>query len=181
VKNAKLREVEMELRAQVERAQNAGIRPSHFDSHMATLTISPELFQTDKTIGKEYGLPVLLERYLGTYLPKGQRVEHAALIDRVISLRTGVAIQDWIKAYKELLVPLGPGVYQLTVHLAYDDEEMQGMTRDHPNWGAAWRQLDLDLVRSQEFQQFLKDQGFILIRWRDLAKALPSNYMTESN
>jgi hypothetical protein len=50
---------------------------------------------------------------------------------------------------------------------------MQGATADHPDWGAEWRHNDLDLVRSVEFQKFLKDQGFILIAWRDLAKALP--------
>jgi hypothetical protein len=61
------------------------------------------------------------------------------------------------------------------VHLAYDDDEMQGATFDHPDWGAEWRQSDFDLVRSAEFQKFLKDQGFILITWKDLARALPSH------
>ena len=34
-----------------------------------------------------------------------------------------------------MLAPLPPGVYQLIVHLAYDDEEMRGATFDHPDWG----------------------------------------------
>jgi hypothetical protein len=29
------------------------------------------------------------------------------------------------------------------------------------------------MVKSPEFQKFLKDQGFILVGWKDLAKALP--------
>jgi hypothetical protein len=32
------------------------------------------------------------------------------------------------------------------------------------------------MVKSNEFQNFLKDQGFILVGWKDLAKALPKNY-----
>ena len=60
------------------------------------------------------------------------------------------------------------------MHLAYNDDEMQGATYDHPDWGAEWRQNDFDLVRSPEFQKFLKDQGFILVAWKDLAKALLS-------
>jgi len=167
---AKLPEVEMELRAQIERARKAGIRLSHFDTHMTALTTSPALFQTYKKIGKEYGLPVLVERNSGPYLSDD------ALINQVVSISPGVAMQDWLKAYKDMLQPLGPGVYQLIVHTAYDDDEMRGATWDHPNWGAAWRQFDLDTVKSPEFRQFLKDQGFILIRWRDLAKALPANY-----
>ena len=173
---AKIPEVETELRAQIERARKAGIRLSHFDTHMTALTTSAPLFQTYKKIGKEYGLPVLLERSSGTYLPQGQTVDQDALVDKVVSISPGVAVQDWMKAYKEMLQPLGPGVYQLIVHTAYDDDEMRGATWDHPNWGAAWRQFDLDTLKSPEFQQFVKDQGFTLIRWRDLAKALPSNY-----
>jgi hypothetical protein len=48
---------------------------------------------------------------------------------------------------------------------------MQGATADHPDWGAAWRQQDFDMVQSQEFRQFLKDQNFTLINWREAAKA----------
>jgi chitin disaccharide deacetylase len=58
----------------------------------------------------------------------------------------------------------------MIVHLAYDDEEMRGATWDHPDWGAAWRQLDFDMVKSAEFRQFLKQQGFVLVTWRELGK-----------
>jgi hypothetical protein len=53
---------------------------------------------------------------------------------------------------------------------------MRGATYNHPDWGAAWRQADFDMVKSPEFQQFLKDQGFILVKWKDLARALPADY-----
>jgi hypothetical protein len=32
------------------------------------------------------------------------------------------------------------------------------------------------MVKSADFQKFLKDQGFVLVDWKDLAKALPANY-----
>ena len=64
----------------------------------------------------------------------------------------------------------------MIVHLAHDDDEMRGATWDHPDWGAAWRQHDLDMVKSPEFRQFLKDQGFVLVKWKDLAKTLPKGY-----
>ena len=94
-----------------------------------------------------------------------------ASIDRVVSISPGVPLTGWLRAYEQLLAPLPPGVYQLIVHLAYSDEEMRGATWDHPDWGAAWRQADLDLVRSEPFQEFLKAQGFVLITWGDLARA----------
>jgi hypothetical protein len=88
----------------------------------------------------------------------------------------GVDTKDWLAWYEKQLAPLGPGVYQVILHLAYDDEEMRGATFNHPDWGAAWRQQDLDMVKSPEFQKFLKDQRFILVGWKDIAKALPRNY-----
>jgi hypothetical protein len=32
------------------------------------------------------------------------------------------------------------------------------------------------MVKSAEFRQFLKEQGFVLMGWRELAKALPKDY-----
>jgi len=59
----------------------------------------------------------------------------------------------------------------LIVQLGYDDEEMRGATSDHPDWGARWRQSDLDLVKSDAFKQLLHDRGFTPITWRELGKA----------
>ena len=97
--------------------------------------------------------------------------EPDALIDRVVSISPGVQPADWTAAYEKLLAPLPPGVYQLIVHLAYDDEEMRGATSDQPDWGAAWRQSDLNLIRSAAFRQFLKRQGFVLVTWKQLSAA----------
>ena len=47
---------------------------------------------------------------------------------------------------------------------------MRGATWDHPNWGAAWRQADFDLVKSQRFREFLQRQGFTVVKWKDLSR-----------
>jgi predicted glycoside hydrolase/deacetylase ChbG (UPF0249 family) len=161
---AKPEEVERELRAQIETAKAAGIRLSHLDSHMGALFQTPPLMAVYRKVGEAYGLPLLMER-------AGERGQPDALVDRVVALEPGVPTSGWRDAYQKLLAPLPPGAYELIVHLAYDDDEMRGATSDHPDWGAAWRQADFDLVRSPEFRQFLKEQGFTLVRWKDLAKA----------
>jgi hypothetical protein len=95
------------------------------------------------------------------------------VLDDSVSMDPGVPKSQWFAAYRKMLQPLGPGVYQVIVHLAHDDEEMQGATSDHPDWGAEWRQNDFDLIRSAEFHKFIKNQNFILVTWNELAKALP--------
>jgi hypothetical protein len=173
VSRARVQEVERELRAQIDRAQSAGLRLSHIDSHMATLFRSRELFETYRRVGASYGLPVLVERQgaRGGAQAAWQTGVPDALIDRVLSISPGVKTADWMTAYENLLAPLPPGVYQLIVHLAYDDDEMRGATAGHPDWGAAWRQADLDLMRSAAFRQFLERQGFVLVTWKGLSAA----------
>jgi len=172
VRNAEMADVEHELRAQVNRARSAGITITHLDMHMAGMVASPELFGVYRKLQSAYHLPILLERS-GTHSPpKGASVPaNDVLIDRAITMEPGVAEKDWLDWYRKQLAPLPPGVYQLIVHLAYDDEEMRGATWDHPDWGAAWRQRDFDMVKSDEFRRFLQEQGFVLVTWKKLAEA----------
>jgi predicted glycoside hydrolase/deacetylase ChbG (UPF0249 family) len=174
--NAKLSEVESELRAQIDRARSAGIHLTHLDTHMGALFGSTDLYRLYQKMGHTYNLPIL-EARSGTHAPEGiSPPAEEVLVEKVIEIDPGIDTLDWASWYRKQLEPLGPGVYQVIVHLAYDDEEMRGATYDHPDWGAAWRQHDLDMVKSSEFRQFLKGQGFVLVGWRELSKALPRNY-----
>lgn len=174
-KNAKPAEVEEELRAQIEKARTAGIHLTHLDSHMAALFETPQLFAVYQSMGHRYGLPILTAR-AGSHAPRGVAPPaDEVLVDKVIEILPGIEAKDWVSWYEKELGALGPGVYQVIVHLAFDDEEMRGATSDHPDWGAAWRQHDLDMVKSTDFQRFLKDQGFVLVGWKELAKALPDS------
>ena len=169
------REVERELRAQIDLARRSGVNITHLDSHMGALFRAEAPFNVYLGLGQSYGLPVLLER-ASLPVPHRRRRGPSA---RGAS-RSWTACCRWDRVYREssgstrtrtMLAPLGPGVYELILHLGYDDDEMRGATFDHPDWGAAWRQWDFDLVRSAEFRDWLKQQGFQLITWRELAKA----------
>jgi chitin disaccharide deacetylase len=180
---AKPADLEIEAQAQIEKALSLGIHLSHLDPHMGTMTSTAELSKIYIGLGVRHGLPVLLQRRdIGIWndLQIGIRTKHygmppppeSVVLDAVVQIMPGVPKLKWLDAYKKMLALLPSGAYQLVVHLGYDDAEMQGATSDHPHWGSAWRQNDFDMVRSPEFQQFVKDQGFILLSWKDLTKAL---------
>ena|SRR6267154_790001 len=166
--HAKISDVETETHAQVDKAKAAGIILTHLDTHMGAIVTTPDLFKAYLGLGQAYKLPLLLDDRAEASAAPG-----TVLLSQLLQINPGTPKSQWVEAYKKMLAPLPPGSYQLIVHLAYNDDEMQGATADHPDWGAEWRQNDLDLVRSVGFQKFLKDQGFLLIAWRDLAKALP--------
>jgi len=169
-RQAKGAEAGIELQAQIDRALKVGVHLSHLDTHMTALVGSPELFHVYQSMGAQYKLPILVGDYK---IPTGASLAPTeSLVQQVIGIEPGIAPADWANWYKKALAALPPGVYEMIVHLSYDDEEMRGATWDHPDWGAAWRQLDLEMVKSPDFQKFLHDQGFTLITWRDLAKAV---------
>lgn len=174
VQKAKASEAETELRAQISRAQKFGVHVTHLDTHMGALFQNAPLFSTYQKLGAEFRLPILAARIGPEHsVPAFARMSaDQLLLDRVFEISPGVDPKDWMSWYEKQLAPLGPGVYQVILHLAYDDDEMRGATFNHPDWGAAWRQRDLDMVKSPEFQKFLKEQGFVLVGWKDLAKAL---------
>jgi predicted glycoside hydrolase/deacetylase ChbG (UPF0249 family) len=168
---AKPAEAEIELRAQVDRARSMGISLTHLDTHMGALLGTPALIDVYRRLGHDYHLPIPLKRARNA--DQLSVTSSESLVDEVLQISPGVADDQWLKTYENMLQPLGPGVYVLIVHLGYDDEEMRGATSNHPNWGAAWRQHDFDMVKSADFRQFLKDQQFVLVGWKDLARAIP--------
>ena len=173
LQKAKPADVETEARAQVERARQAGIKLSHLDTHMGTIVSSPQFFRTYIGLGRRYGLPVLLEQrpdFMGVEFP-----HEAILTDHVVMISPSPKDQ-WLATYEKALASLPPGSYYLIVHLGFDNDELRAATAGHPDFGAAWRQRDFDMVSSPEFQRFLKDQKFILVSWSQLAKALPGNW-----
>jgi predicted glycoside hydrolase/deacetylase ChbG (UPF0249 family) len=167
---ARPEEAERELRAQIERARAAGIRITHLDSHMGSLYGTAGLLDVYRRLAGEYGVPMRWARAQAP--PAGGSVPEAEiLVDQVVSLEPGVDPNGWRAAYEKRLSALPPGVHEMIVHLGYADEEMWGATADHPDWGAAWRRYDLDLVSSPEFREFVRAQGFVLVGWKDLARA----------
>jgi predicted glycoside hydrolase/deacetylase ChbG (UPF0249 family) len=174
VAHAKPADVETEVHAQVDKALAAGIHITHLDTHMGTIVSSSDLINVYLAASKSYKLPVLLARDSGLHsLPAFP--PDAIVLDGVLQIHPGIPQSQWLDTYEKILQPLPPGTYQLIVHLAHNDAEIQGATFDHPDWGAEWRQNDLDLVKNPKFQKFLKDQHFILVSWKDLSKASPDH------
>lgn len=170
---ADLGEVEREIRAQIERALVFGIRPTHLDSHMGSLFATPGLLDIYLRVGRDYNLPVMLPRdALQARAPEllARLPADLPLIDHLAMVTTLVPTDQWSAYYTRVLESLEPGVTEIILHLAYDDAEMQSVTLDHPEYGAAWRQRDFDFFTSERFAELLKANSIHLITWREIGK-----------
>ncbi len=170
--NAK--EVEIELRAQIERALAMGVRPTHLDSHQYRLIMSgKELFEAALRVAHDYKLPLFVTRdwfaehpYLATSLGPNDIV-----LDHTVTIDPEVSPEKWADFYLTALKNLQPGVTEFVIHPGYDDEELRAATRERSTWGAAWRQRDFDFFTSDRFKKALAQQNIKLITWRELARA----------
>jgi predicted glycoside hydrolase/deacetylase ChbG (UPF0249 family) len=168
------KEVDLELRAQIDRAYAMGLRPTHLDSHQYRLFDNgKELFDAVVRIAHDYKLPLFVARdwfadrpYLEESLGPADIV-----IDHTITIDPGVAPDKWADFYKTALKNLQPGVTEFVIHLGFADDELKSATRERDTWGAAWRQRDFDFFTSQEFRQLLAAQDIKLITWREIAGA----------
>jgi predicted glycoside hydrolase/deacetylase ChbG (UPF0249 family) len=169
-----VREAENEIRAQIARARAFGIEPTHLDSHMGTLYQNRALFEVLMKVAHENKVPVRLSKEQfghSQFMPAVLRPDDI-VANQIISIEADVKAADWSKYYTEAIRGLQPGLTVMIVHLASDDEEMKGVTFEHPNWGAAWRQRDFDFVTSEAFRRVLQENHVKLITWREVGKLL---------
>jgi predicted glycoside hydrolase/deacetylase ChbG (UPF0249 family) len=173
VANAKMAEVERELRAQVERALAVGIRPTHLDSHMGALFATPDLIATYVKVARHYRLPFLAVRGDPRTPLQPSLSEGDVLLDAVIIANPEVPRNQWKEFYLKSIADLKPGLNELIVHLGHDDSELQAVMVDHEPYGSAWRQRDYDVVNSAEFKKSLKDNHVVLVTWKELQQLIP--------
>jgi chitin disaccharide deacetylase len=164
-------EAEKELKAQIDRAISSGVQPTHLDTHMGSVLANPELIKIYLNLSEMYHLPVLFPRaYLSWFTPDVAKSMESKifLIDNLFMLEPKMITGKWIDAYKKAIEEVKPGLNEMIVHLAVDNDEMQAISKGHDDYGSAWRQNDLDLVSSQEFKELIKTNHIILIGWRQI-------------
>jgi predicted glycoside hydrolase/deacetylase ChbG (UPF0249 family) len=165
------REAELEIRAQIDRAIAAGIKPTHLDTHMGSVLATPELIQIYFKLGMEYGIPVFVPRMLLLGVPEDQSElikQEFVLVDQYFMLNLEGPDASWEEAYGEILDQVGPGLNVLIVHLGHDNAEMQAITVNHPAFGSTWREKDLNYVQSQAYRDVLARNHIHLVTWKDI-------------
>jgi hypothetical protein len=174
------REVEIELKAQIQRAREAGLRPTHLDSHQLVLFFRPELFEAYLRVGREAGLPVLLAK--GVFSLLQQRMGDRApdfesllgprdvVIDDLIAMLPEEASAGRHAAHERALANLGPGeVGEVIIHVGYEELVPADRRGDAP-FGSAWRQADFDYFTGPQFKELLERHDIQLVTWRDIAR-----------
>ena len=142
-------EAEIEARAQIRKALDAGIDVTHLDSHMGALQYADPWFQAYRRLAKEFDLPIRMgsQAALETIGAGHQRaqldVDGIVYPDYLIhgERKPGESVDDY---WRRMLEGLRPGVTELYIHAALPGEEMRAMT-------GSWQE------RAREYELFTTD------------------------
>lgn len=175
-KNATAEDVRKELDAQIKKALDFGLNPSHIDSHMYSVGTCPAFFEIYRDLGEKYKLPIMISKQLLEMvgLNYDQNVKATDLLVEKVHL----GIFDYFKSgklgdyYTQALDNLVNGLNIILIHPAFDDNEMKGITVNHPNFGSEWRQIDLESFTNEKNRARLRQNNIELITWGAIKKEI---------
>ena len=166
-------EIKTELQAQIDYARALGMSPTHMDSHEGTLFFDPAFFRTYIEVGHQNQIPVFVPKLLAPHFDEHFPLPpQVVLVDQMFMALKGTELDAMESYYVEVLSSIKPGLNQLLVHLAFDEEEMKAITKDREAYGTKWRAKDYQVVSSRKFQDLLKQNEIKLIQWRDIQAVL---------
>lgn len=178
--NATPEEVEMEIRAQIKAANQMGIVPTHLDSHMGCIFYGrPAYLKSYLKIAQELGIPAMINQQMVDGIVKanpdlfeGINVDKFPVVDQLF-MADPTDYQAGMEAYYiNSLNNLTSGLNVILIHLAFDDAEMNAVTKGHDTYHAPWRQDDYDFFTSEKARELLKANKVQLVTWREIGKTM---------
>ena len=158
---ARLDELELEFRAQIETVLTAGLRPTHLDWHCLADGGRPDIFDLSFQLAREYGLAMRTH-----YREHADRCQDAGLpsIDHPVldSYHMDPAVKP--AQFAQLLRELPAGLTEWAVHPSLGNAEAQALEPE--TWPI--RRADYDVFTSRAMRDIVDEEGIILLDYRAL-------------
>lgn len=172
-------EIEKEIRAQIERAEELGIEITHLDSHMGTLFARADYFERFLKVGIEKQIPILAVGGHMTHtmvengeaakalLPLAPKIWEAGLpvIDDLHTSVTSWKMPEKNERLFKLIQELKPGITEILFHASVMTEELPLITGS-----ARSRHDDTQLLKDPKLKALIQERDITLTTWRELKK-----------
>ncbi len=180
VMHASAKEVETEIRAQIDKIKSLGFTPSHIDTHMGTLYGSAEYVKVFLKVAEEYHLPAnvinlavpaVAEKFKKEGYPINDQViglvgdYKLPQLDNFTSVPSGPTYEEKRANFFNLVKALDPGLTEIIFHPATLSDNLKSITN-------SWQQRvwEGELFADPKVQQFLKDEGIVITNWTEIMK-----------
>jgi hopanoid biosynthesis associated protein HpnK len=191
-----LADLELELRAQIEKALASELWLSHFDGHKH-VHVLPAVYRIIRKLAQEYGIHAIrapherVPRVVSLFTRnKGSRVQivtqcvfgrlisAASFVSRVGKTQPGLFSPKYfygiaqtgfldLESFADIINDLGSGMHELMCHPGYVDDDLAKT----PTRLRAQRERELELLTGSEVRGLLKQAGISLISFRDLVES----------
>ena len=173
--------VKVELQAQLNRALQAGLHPTHIDTHMGSVAaakfmnaytqlakkhkLPPMIFRMDEAEWRATGLDPITAKLAARMIHQLEE-QHVPLLDAINQLSL-----EWSEGYRDMtkqtLSDLKPGITHFIIHPNKDTPELRAIA---PDWRA--RVANYEDFMSDEIRQHIKNIGLQVIGYRALAELM---------
>jgi hypothetical protein len=180
VMHASAKEVETEIRAQIEKATSLGHRPTHIDTHMGTLYGSAGYVNVFLKVAEEYRIPAnvidLSDAAVANKFKKaGYPIDEAVIgnvagyhlpkLDDFTSVQEGSTYEQKRDNFLLLVKSLHAGLTEIIFHPSLSSENLKSIT-------ATWQQRawEAELFSDPVVLKFFNDEGIIITNWIEIMK-----------
>jgi predicted glycoside hydrolase/deacetylase ChbG (UPF0249 family) len=160
---ARLDEVELEFRAQINAVAGVGLTPTHLDFHCLADGGRDDILDLTAALAAEYGLAVRV------WLEPGRqkmRQQGLPVTDNEFLDSYSLDIDDKPARYAQLLRDLPAGLSEWAVHPSVGSEESQAI-----DGGWRRRRTDYEFLTSPQARRLLEQEGVVVIDYRPLQRA----------
>ncbi|MFD3380692.1 MULTISPECIES: carbohydrate deacetylase [unclassified Streptomyces] len=154
---ARIEDVEVEFRAQVETVVAAGLEPTHLDWHCLLDGGRGDIFELTVALAGEYGLAVRVWGEAGR-----QRVRGLPVVDHDFLDSFSLPLDGKAERYARLLRELPVGLSEWAVHPGLGDAESRVV--EPGGWRV--RQGDYEFLVSAGARELLREEGVFVIDYR---------------
>jgi chitin disaccharide deacetylase len=159
---ARIDEVELEFRAQVDAVLDAGLTPTHLDFHCLADGGRDDIFDLTVALASEYGLAVRvwLDRGRRKLRRRGLPVTDNDFLDSF-----SLDLDGKPTRYARLLRALPAGLNEWAVHPSLGNEESQAI-----DGGWRVRRTDYEFLTSPQARELLRREGIVVVDYRPLQR-----------
>lgn len=170
-------EIEIEIRAQIDRAKTMGLPITHLDSHMGTLFARADYFERFAKVGIEMRIPILAIGGHSTYAKQENgeglnklrawipKIWNAGLpvLDDLHTGSYGWKPEEKPDRLLALLKELKPGVTEILFHASRPTEDFPIITGSSES-----RRGDLTALTDPRVKTLIQQRGIVLTTWKEL-------------
>lgn len=177
--NATTEDVEDELTAQIERARNLGLSPTHLTTHLGALVTRPDFIETYLRLARQHWIPAVVVELTPEHIARFE-AQGVPMPDDVIDLLAdyplpkvddlkmvpdGESFEVKKAALLAMLTELPPGITQIAFRPAVESDALPQVTAD-------WQQRvwDAQLMQDADVAAAISDGNIAVTDWRELMR-----------